>query len=217
MFATTLSSTFRRTVLALALAAGASLAHAATLHVELDTSGFAGLVGGCWLDLTFAAGSGGNAVPAQAVLSLLSGFDAGQAAQIDGHVTGSLATGYTLDNSVPADLFQAVHFGGKVEFDVNVSGAIDPSLDSKAVFAATLYGADQMTLLGNSANGSLLQLIWTPAAVTGQQGSVAATVYDNSIATVAAVPEPSSWLMLGAGLALVGLMARRKQGAALAA
>lgn len=217
MFASTFHRTFRRSALALALAAAAGMTSAETLHIELDTSSFANLGSGGWLDLSFAAGSGGNAVLATAALSHLTGFDASQAAQtqISGNVSGSLATGFTMDNSAPADLFQAVHFGGKVDFDVTISGAIDPALASKSTFAATLYGNDQMTQLGNStsASGSLVELTWTPAAAMGQTGSVASTIYANGLATVSAVPEPSSWLMLGAGLALVGFVARRKQAA----
>lgn len=210
MFASTLSRTLSRSLLALALSAAAGLASADTLHVELNT---AGLGESGWIDLFFGAGNGSAAL-ATADLSHFGGFNAGVAAQTGGGVSGSLASGYQLLNSDGgADLFHAVNFGGKVSFDISFSGAADPAASGVlSTFSVALYGADQSTPLGHydGASSSLLQLVWTPSSVLGQPGAVSPMVFDNAVASVSAVPEPSAWLMLGAGLALVGALSRRR-------
>ncbi len=217
MFASTLTRTVRHSLLALALAACANLAGATeTIHVDIDTSTFASLSSGGWLDMQFNAGSGGTPVLATAVVSNLTGFDSSQVAQISGAVTGSLAGGYTLQNASSSgtltDLFQAVIFGGKVGFNVTFSGAADPSLNQiQSLFGIALYGNDQATLLGNpNANGNLLELSWVPGKSAGQNGVVSTTVFDAHTVSVSAVPEPSNWLMLGAGVVLLGVAYRRR-------
>ena len=65
-----------------------------------------------------------------------------------------------------------------------------------------------MTALGHGDQwGSLLYLNWQ--ASPDGQGSVGRQLIDGSVGAVTAVPEPSSWLMLGAGLGLLGLVRRR--------
>lgn len=210
MFAHTLSRSLSRSLLALALSAAAGLASADTLHVELNT---AGLGDSGWIDLFFGAGNGSAALAA-ADLSHFGGFNSTVAAQTSGAVSGSLASGYQLLNSGGgADLFHAVNFGGKVSFDISFSGAADPAASGVlSTFSVALYGADQSTPLGHydSTTSSLLQLNWTPSTVLGTPGVVSPMVFDNAAVSVSAVPEPSSWLMLGAGLALVGALSRRR-------
>lgn len=220
-----LNRTLQRCLLALALGAGASVANAGeTFEIDINTSSFASLSSGGWLDMQFNAGSGGTPVLATAVVSNLSGFDFSQAAQTSGAVTGSLASGYTLKNASPdgslTDLFQAVVFGGKVSFDVSFSGASNPSLNQiQSMFGVALYGSDQATLLGKpNGNGNLVELSWVPGQTAGQNGVVNTAVFDAATVRVSPVPEPSDWLMMGAGLALVGFVARRRsQGMARAA
>lgn len=198
--------TLRRALLALALAAGTSLAQAQTLHVELDTSSFGGNSG--WLDLQFNPASV-PAVSASAFISNLVGFGAATDAVIAGDVQQQGA-GYRFGNTTDYnDLFRTISFGGKVSFDVTFGGLPDPSVAAVASkFSVALYGADATTQLGNiDTDGNVLALNWTPSA---SGGAIGIGYADAGVAAISAVPEPSAWLMLGAGLALVGGLARRR-------
>jgi hypothetical protein len=214
MFFTNTSISLRRSLLALALSTCASLASAATYHISLDTSSFAD---SGWIDVMFNAGNTDSAA-AQVYLSDFVGFGDSATASTIGSVGGSLASGYTIANNDPGglnDLFHEVNFGGVISFNVSFSGAADPAQTaSGSVFSVALFNYDQNAVLGTTDPfGSLVQLNWSPA-VSGSAGSVVATPLVNDIATMAtAVPEPSTWLMLGAGLALVGLARRRRMAA----
>ncbi|GJI91842.1 hypothetical protein RugamoR1_50050 [Rugamonas sp. R1(2021)] len=207
MFITT--TTFRRSVLALALSACATLASAAsTFHIELDTAGF-GSNG--WIDLQFNP-SPVDPVAAWADLSGFAGFGDSSTAQAVG-VTGSLASGFRMSTAGgPSDLFHEVSFGGgKVSFNVTIDSDAGAS-QSGSAFSVALFNAAQDSVLGaTGADGySLLHLDWTPAANAGGSGSLVASGFNSASVHVSAVPEPTTWAMLGAGLALVGLARRRK-------
>ncbi|MFA9216330.1 MAG: NF038129 family PEP-CTERM protein [Sphingomonadaceae bacterium] len=210
MFASALTRTLRHSLLALALGACASLASAAALHVELDTTGM-GSAG--WIDLQFNPGNGSSAL-AWADLSHFVGFNGAIAAETFGSVTGDLASGFRISNdSLDGynDLFHAVHLGGKVGFDIDFGGAADLSgANLQSVFSVALYGDhDAQIVLGQPSNGSLLTFSWTPATMPGASGDVSSVVFDQGVGGVSPVPEPSTWLMLGAGMALLGLRRRR--------
>ncbi|MBA5690102.1 NF038129 family PEP-CTERM protein [Rugamonas apoptosis] len=197
----------RRCALALALTAAAGLASAQSMHVVLDTSGWGSSSG--WLDLQFNPASV-PAVAASALVDHLSGFDGTSAPQLNGDVQAQ-AGGFRFANSTDwNDLFHAVHLGGKLSFDVSFNGLPDPSPAAiPSLFSVSLYGADGVSQLGHpDADGSLLSLSWNPAA--GGAGQVGVSVVDAGVASVSPVPEPSAWLMLGAGLALLGVAKRRR-------
>lgn len=201
------SPALRRCALALALMAAAGLASAQSMHVVLDTSGLGSSSG--WLDLQFNPASV-PAVAASALVDHLSGFDGASAPQLNGGVQAQ-AGGFLFANSTDwNDLFHAVHLGGQVSFDVSFNGLPDPSPAAiPSLFSVSLYGADGVSQLGHpDANGSLLSLSWNPAA--SGAGQVGVSVVDAGVASVSAVPEPSAWLMLGAGLALLGVAQRRR-------
>ncbi len=195
----------RHMAAALALALCSSFAAAdTTVAITIDTSSFGA---GGWLDLQFNPAYAG-APAATATVSNFAGFDAAAAVETAGQVSGSLAAGYVFGNGDSwNDLFHSVTYGGILSFDVTFGGDADLSGNvAESVFAVSAYGADGVTLLGGSSSidGSLAVVNWTPAT-----GGITTAVYSD-VATISAVPEPSSWLMLGIGGMLIAGVARRK-------
>ncbi|RFP09630.1 MULTISPECIES: NF038129 family PEP-CTERM protein [unclassified Duganella] len=205
MFKPNFSLTLRHAALALALSACAGLASAQTLHVELNT---ASLGSSGFLDLQFNPANT-PAIFASATISHLTGFGDLSGVALLGDVQQH-ASGFSFGNTTDYnDLFQAMSFGGKVGFDVTFGGLSDPSpaaIQSK--FAVSFYGADRTTVLGNAnPDGSLMSITWQP---TAGAGALSSDITDHAVGSISAVPEPSAWAMLGAGLALVGFARRRK-------
>jgi hypothetical protein len=210
MFASKHSLRSAIAALALALAAGHAAADT-TLAVSIDTSAF-GTSG--WLDFQFNPASNGNALPATVTLSNFVGFDPAADVVTAGQVGGSLAAGYVIGNGDSwNDLFHAVQYGGRVlSFNVTFAGAGAPDASlATSVFSVSAYAADQTTPLGGSMDpsGALASITWTPADVAGGAGTVTPATYSVA-ASISAVPEPSSWMMLGIGAMLVAGATRRK-------
>lgn len=205
----------RHAALALALSACASLASAASVfQIEIDTSSLVAANGNTgWIDLQFNPGNGGTPY-AQVSLWNFVGFGDAASAQVAGNVSGSLAGGYVIGNNDASgynDLFHAVNFGGKVGFTVSFSGDLDPAAAGLgSAFSLSLLNNDTFAPLGTTDfGGALVVLNWNSL------GNVTASALTNEIGTsVSAVPEAETWLMLGAGLALVGGLARRRRLAA---
>lgn len=219
MFTTpSLRTGLRQAVLALALSACASLASAASVfQIEIDTSSLVAANGNTGLiELQFNPGNGGTPY-AQVLLNNFVGFGDPASAQVAGNVSGSLAGGYTIGNNDIGgwnDLLHAVNFGGKVGFTVSFSGDLDPGASGlESAFGVALLNSDTYIPLGtNDVFGNLVVMNWNSL------GNVTATALTNQIGTsvsaVSAVPEAETWLMLGAGLVLVGSLARRRRMAA---
>lgn len=202
-----------RVVAALALAlAGAHATADTTFNVSISTGGFG--VSSGWLDLQFNGPGVGLAPAAAVTLTDFVGFDAGAEVITAGQVGGSLATGYTIGNGDAwNDLFHAVSYGNVLSFKVTFAGDADLSGDiGQSVFSVSAYAADQATLLGGSSalDGSLGTVTWTPATVLGGAGSTSFALNSDAIA-ISAVPEPSSWLMMGVGAMLAAGAARRSR------
>jgi hypothetical protein len=200
---------FRQAAAALALALCSSLAAADTsFNISIDTSGF-GSSG--WLDMQFNPNGGLYTPAATATVTNFAGFDAAAAAYSEGSVAGSLQSGYVFGNdSYYNDLFHAVNYGGVLSFTVTFAGDAELTGNlGQSLFTVAAYAADEVTPLGVSSGDSLLAITWTPATVAGMAGSASAVTY-SAAAAVSAVPEPSSWLMLGIGAMLVAGAARRR-------
>lgn len=168
------------------LAAG--MASATTLHVELDTSAYTGTG---WLDLQF---NPGLAPGTASVLNFSGALDAG--VLNDGDVSGALPGVVVLRNSEELNaVFQAIVLGGVFSFDVDFAGGLD------SAFALALYDATQSMALGSAdpLSGALMRFD------LGQ----GVTVYDAALVR-AVVPEPSSWLLLLAGAAVLVLRLRTR-------
>lgn len=199
--------TLRHTVLALLLAGAASVAAAATYHVDIDTSAYAGTG---YLDLSFIAGNS-DAAAATATVSNFSGALGALMSQ-DGDVSGTLAGTASFGNgSFYNDVYHAVTLGGLFSFDVDFSGSfLSASSNSGTTFAVGLLDATQGAYLG--AEPALLTF-----ELASNNGVTAAGVTPttfSSIATiraVSAVPEPSAWLLLLGGVAVVLVSARRRR------
>jgi hypothetical protein len=202
-----------RVVAALALAlAGAHASADTTLNVSISTGGFG--VSSGWLDLQFNGPGIGLAPAASVTLTDFVGFDAGAEVITAGQVAGSLAAGYTIGNGDTwNDLFHAVSYGSVLSFKVTFAGDADLSGDiGQSIFSVSAYAADQTTLLGGSSalDGSLGTVTWTPATVLGGTGGTSFALNSDAIA-ISAVPEPSSWLMMGVGAMLAAGAARRSR------
>lgn len=203
-----MSTFLRRAALTLALCAGCGAAWAGTIHVTINTSNFGEANG--FIDMQFL-GQGG-AVEATALVSNMVGFDPSAYKEVM-NVTQQ-SGGYLFSNLLSNDLFHAVDFTtGQLSFDITFGGAIDPLTNVASVFAVSAYSLDNRAL-GNfdPDTGVLASFIWTPATVPGGSGSIGQDVSDPG--SVAAVPEPSDWLLSGTGLALMALVLRRRRATA---
>jgi hypothetical protein len=203
----------RTAIVALALAFGSSAALAdTTLAVNIDTSLF-GDSG--WLDFQYNPGNPGISPATTVTLSGFQGFDAAAQVETTSQVSGSLATGYVIGNGdIVNSLFHAVAYGKVLSFNVTFGGDnVDLSGGAfGSIFSVLAYDAAVTTVLGGSSAGmgQLLDITWAPATVAGGTGVLSSVSYSNA-ATIAAVPEPSSWLMLGIGAMLVAGAVRRRQ------
>lgn len=193
-------SLLRRVALAITLAAGSSIASAAVIHVDIDTSAFTASSG--YLDLQLSATSG---LPlATVVVSNLTGFGA---IDMDVGVT-TAAGGFQFRNDVANYLSHAVSFGGVLSFDLSFAGAFDPLTTYQSIFSVSAFDLDFAAMGGfDPETGALAVFTWTPSLTANAGGSLGIDVSDPNVTVI---PEPSDLLLTGVGLAAMALVLRRR-------
>jgi hypothetical protein len=196
----------RRMALTLTLAAGCCTASASVVSVSIDTSTF-GVASG-YIDMEFGATAG--APLATAVITNLQGFAATPDIQWDVDV---VAGGYKFRNDTLNLLSHAASFGGMVSFDLSITGADDPTSSYVSAFKVAAF--DGVNYLGNfaPASGALATFLWTPSPTASGSGTLLASVSDSSVTLV---PEPSEWVLIAIGLAVIVLVSRHRGRAAAA-
>jgi len=179
---------FSRALLALTLMLGAIPAFAGPLYkVAIDTSSFSTAR---YLDLQFLGlGSAGPATAhVRGLASDFTGFG------LEGEASGDLAGGFTIGNGGG---FNAVLLdlqpGGLFQFEVSFDRA---ELGDGTTFSVGLLDETFENLLG-----ALVRIELMPG-----MGDVVDA--PSAAVDVAAVPEPSDWALLAAGLLLLGLTRR---------
>jgi hypothetical protein len=199
-----LVSVFARMALTVAMAAGVGAASAGTIHVTVDTSHFTDSAG--YLDMNLSASA--NVPLATALVSNLAGFDSNPFIDSWG-VTPVAGGGYLFRNDTSNDLFQSVHFGGLLFFDLTFAGAFDPVTSYVSHFAVSAFGSDAMTPLGNydPVTGTLVDFSWTPAQTALGSGTVGGVASDSGVHVV---PEPADVMLMGIGMAALTLVVRRR-------
>jgi hypothetical protein len=182
-----------RLLLALSLVCGAAPVMAVEVyHVTIDTSALAGTDG--YLDFLLLGLS--NAAPVQTQLSNFSG-DYTTSSFALGDTSGDIHSVLSIANSGAWNEYgQWTHFGGTLSFDISINNSASSGAGttlSIALLDAGLY------YLGSS--GDIVTIALQP-------GSASIVSADGAYATISAVPEPAAWLLLGAGLLLIGLRRR---------
>lgn len=191
----------RQAVVALALAGSslAALAAPISFHVDIDTTS---LADGGFLDLQFNGLL--PATPATATFSNFSG--AFGATDFMDNVVLNLDGSFTLANGPDFGSYLSfnVGFGGLLGFDVlfnddySLDGGTDGSSLTVGLFnEAGAIGSDD----GIIARIDLIPGFGADAQVTGQFATIGAVDAD--------VPEPSDWMLMATGLALLGFTLRR--------
>ncbi len=202
----------RTSLLALALISAFGQATAATheFRVDIDTRSLSGLG---FLDLQFNAGQDQAADATATVANFQGNSDGSITPEVIGSVSGALPSRVSFTNEgTYNDYFHAVQMGGKFAFKVSFSGDYfnTPSAVG-STFSLSMYAADRSSLLGNgdSNSGSLLTFQLAPNG--NGFGGINATVFDNNLVQVTAVPEPEQWALMAGGLMALGFVARRRK------
>ena len=197
-----ISTVLRRAALAVTLAASGSLASAAVVHVNIDTSSFGATAG--YIDMQFSAGVN---VPLQtALVSNMVGFD--PLAFIDAWGVTPTGGGYLFRNDTSNDLFHAVDFGGPLSFDLSFAGEVDPFSTYVSYFTVAAFDQAYAPLgMVDPERASLATFAWTPALAHGVDGSIAVNITDDAVTFI---PEPSGVLLSGIGLAVAAFSLRRR-------
>jgi hypothetical protein len=124
-------------------------------------------------------------------------FATASASQIENIVKDAIGTAFNTYSSVCLDSSGAPA-GVTVSHDACVTGSFDRSIDRTFTFSTTFAG----TAAG----------VYDFAInATADGGNIASEADHITVSSVGAIPEPSTYAMMGLGLAVVGFLARRRR------
>jgi len=192
-----------RKYLLLVLLASAAPAMANVYSVSIDTSSLSGPG-----SLFFSFGPGVSPFdPATATVSGFSG--GGTLGSTIPSGAGILPGTLVLSNAAPATYQQAITYdGSKIHFLFSLTGPAISSPNPGAVggtdFALFLLDGSDNALLTDDPNGSVFD-----ASIAPGTGAVSFATFQPAVVLISAVPEPSSFLLLMGGVALIGARLRR--------
>lgn len=208
---------FREAMLALVLCASSLAAQAGVLpsyHVTVNTLR---LSGSGFLDMSFNSFVGAPGATAT-ISNLVGAF--GPLDLVEGAVANPAPRVFTIGDDPGFNyLSHIVTFGGRFGFDLSFSGDfLTVPGNQTSVFSVALLGADYMPI-GNPEGVAVFNV-----TQLGQQGPASIDVSTDRYAYVSinpepdpnaepgthAAPEPSELLLVLTGLALIGLVARRR-------
>ena len=195
---------------ALLLACAVVPAHADTVTYlfSVNTSSQAG--NGGYIDLELNAGSLG----AQDITATVNGFNGAVLNPGDPNndaigTTGSLPGPLSFDNQTGNDYFEALTFGNQLSFLVTLSGdgvstGGASTSDSGTIFQVSFLDSSISNFLfSNDPNGVAAEID------VAADGTLTTAAQPGS--SVAATPEPATWVLVGMAGVLVGVVQQRKR------
>jgi hypothetical protein len=178
-----------------------------TYTVTVNTSSIAGSMGS--LDFNFDPGPFVTQPASLEILNFSSGGTLAGSPTLSGHATGTLPGTLTFDNGAPFnDYFEDFRFGSALSFNVSLFGPALSSPDGVATSGSTFA----FSMFSDPAG-------MTPVLTTDTVDGFAYVVNVNLDGTTtamdlipAAVPEPSSWVLVATAVALCGWRFSRRSG-----
>ncbi len=200
-------------LLAGAFQAPVARAGSISYEVTVDTSSFAGTTGG--LQFTLIAGNTPAPLDTATITAFTSDGSLFTPPTTSGDVMGELPATISMDNQNPSLYFQSITFGNIFDYVVTLTSTAGDMTSADTTFSFYLFDASGNPITGaNSPSGEAFDI-----NIQGPSGTFdpPAVYYPPPPITLiqlnGAVPEPSTIVLLGLGLAAISLrsLSRRRK------